>query len=464
MLKKTKDQKFNQSKRKHVLMITNHGCHAPKITVTIDTAGQNFYVNDYCKTLVHLGYKVTILNRGGFCHPINKNRHTGIVYYSEEWGEEIGDFCRIIYLEDENKKFIEKEKLTQEGIKQEVDDFFKKCEIINLDLKKIYYMNSHYWDSGILGLMINKEIQKKGVKKIPHVWTAHSLGILKQKNYKDEDPEVVKKLNFEQRIAYEKKVLNEVDGVVANAKVIKEVLPEYGVDIKSEFWFPPGVDTTNYHPRNKEDCLAAIRILVEETGMNQKQIIQIIENKVVFFEISRTQESKRKDVVLQAYQQLKNRDQAYLIMAINQGSSAYNQLIKLFKTGDNGDNQDIVLLDRFIKRNEGAELYALSDVFVTASQVESWGMTSHEAAASECAIIASQYVPSVYEVLKPEAAIIVSGDRPEDYTQAMDRLIQDKKLRIKLAGKAKTKVFDHYSWLSLSKNFLDQMKTQGVVE
>lgn len=33
---------FNKSKRKHILIITNHGCHAPLIEVTTDTGGAEF--------------------------------------------------------------------------------------------------------------------------------------------------------------------------------------------------------------------------------------------------------------------------------------------------------------------------------------------------------------------------------------------------------------------------------------
>ena len=78
---------FNRSKRKHILIITNHGCHAPLIEVTTDTGGQNFYVNDLAFALVKHRYKVTILNRGGYRHPITKVLHKGIVYYDGVWGE-----------------------------------------------------------------------------------------------------------------------------------------------------------------------------------------------------------------------------------------------------------------------------------------------------------------------------------------------------------------------------------------
>ncbi|MBD3164257.1 hypothetical protein GF323_03590 [Candidatus Woesearchaeota archaeon] len=68
----TQHNKFRNSERKHILMITNHGCHSPVIEVTTDTGGQNFYVNDLSEAFVRLGYKITILNRGGYKHPVTK--------------------------------------------------------------------------------------------------------------------------------------------------------------------------------------------------------------------------------------------------------------------------------------------------------------------------------------------------------------------------------------------------------
>ena len=454
-----KHEKFKQSKRKHVLMITNHGCHAPKITVTIDTAGQNFYVNDYAKALILLGYKVTILNRGGYTHPISKEEHKGIKYYEAEWGEEIGEFCRVIYLEDSIPEFIPKEKLDNENFIKEKEHFMQIASEINIDLNNIYYMNSHYWDAGILGIMINEELEKQGHKKLPHVWTPHSIGILKQKNYKDEPEEIVKKLKFPTRIAFEEKVIKEVDGVARTAEIMTDILKEYDSEVENNLWFPPGVDTTLYHPREKDECTNAIKVLSEETDKSEAEILKMIKEKTVIYEISRTQESKRKDTILDAFTNIENPDKAVLIMAINKGNETYDKLIEIY---EKNKDKNIILLDRFLSKTEAAELFALSDIFTTAAQMETWGMTSHEAAASECAIIASKYIPSVYEVLK-DYSIIIDDDKYYSYTQAMDELILDPEKRQKMAQKSKQLVFDHYSWKALTKNFLEEMKEKNII-
>ncbi|MBD3244999.1 MAG: glycosyltransferase [Candidatus Moranbacteria bacterium] len=455
-----KNEVFNKSKRQHVLMITNHGCHSPKIKVTIDTAGQNFYVNDYSRALLKLGYKVTILNRGGYAHPVSKEKQQGIKYYNKVWGEELGKYCRVVYLEDSWKKFIAKEEIKEKNLQQELDFLFDLAEKIKLDFEKIKYINSHYWDGGILGLKLNEELQKKHNLHIPHVWTPHSLGILKQENYNNEPKEIIEKLKFPKRIAYEEQIIKESEAVVANAKIVEQYLEKYQNRPKEILWFPPGVDTELYYPRELNQCMDAITLLANIKNIDIEVMKKIIEEKTVFFEISRTQESKRKKVILKAFTQIKSKDKAILIMALNKGSEVYENLMKIYNK--NKEKNNLILIDSFIERNQGAQLYALSDVFATASHVESWGMTSHEAAASKCTVISSKYVPSVTEVLK-EHAIIIEQEDPKKYAQAMEKLIENRELREEMAFNAFELVANHYSWKALGENFLKDLAKKNII-
>ena len=58
---------FLASRREHVLMITNHGVHQWQVIPGLpDTGGQNVFVNRFTDDLARLGFKVTIVNRGGY--------------------------------------------------------------------------------------------------------------------------------------------------------------------------------------------------------------------------------------------------------------------------------------------------------------------------------------------------------------------------------------------------------------
>ena len=93
---------FIKSEKPHVLMITNHGIHQWDVVPGLpDTGGQNVFVNQLSETMTGFSYKVTIINRGGYIHPITGERQRGLHYRDEN--------LRILYLEDGKDEFVRKE-------------------------------------------------------------------------------------------------------------------------------------------------------------------------------------------------------------------------------------------------------------------------------------------------------------------------------------------------------------------
>lgn len=450
-----KHKVFNKSKRKHILIITNHGCHAPVIKVTRDTGGQNFYVNDLSKAFLRLGYKVTILNRGGYKHPVTKKLHKGIVYYGHIWKKK-GPFCRLIYLEDNIDRFIKKENLTEKNLIKERDFFLKTAKKINLDLKNIYFITSHYWDAGILGILINEKLDKK----LPHVWTPHSLGILKRERYKNASKKRLKELKFPFRIKNEEKVISEVDGVVSTSGIIQDTLAKYKSKVKNHFWFPPGIDTKLYRPRKCKDCVIGLDVLKKITRLSEKEITNLIRNKVVFLEVSRTSKTKRKELVLKAFSKIKNKDSALLIMTLDDEGDIDDNIRKVYDKVK--DKCRIILIEKIIKEEEMAQIFSLANVYVLASVMEGWGMAMQQAAASRNAIISSKFTPFAVEVLK-ENCLIVHKNTARLYAEKMDTLIEEPNLREKLASKAHKIIKKRYSWSALSKKLMKKMKKKNLL-
>jgi glycosyltransferase involved in cell wall biosynthesis len=457
---KNKHKIFNESKRKHILIITNHGCHSPFIKVTTDTGGQNFYVNDFSNALIRLGYKITILNRGGYKHPETRKLHKGIVYYDNVWGKK-GIYCRLIYLEDGENKFIPKERLKKKNLEKERDFFLKIARKINLNPKKIYFISSHYWDAGILGILINEEIYKRYHKYRPHIWTPHSLGILKRANYKKASKKVIKALNFPTRTKYEEKIISTVDGVVATSGKIDSTLAKYKSKVKNHFWCPPGIDTGIFKPRTLDQCKEGINALKENLKLNKKEVLDLIKTKIVFLEVSRTAVSKQKDIVLKAFSRINNYNNAVLIMLAYNGTPVHEHLMDVHNNLKNKDN--IILFDRYLSKEEITQIFSFANAYITASLMEGWGMAAQEAAASHCAIISSKFVPFATEVLK-DNALIVNKNYPRLYAEKMDILIQEPHLREKLARKVYKITSKHYSWIALSNKLISKMKKRGRIK
>jgi len=91
----------------HVLMITNHGVHEWQVVPGLsDTGGQNVYVNQFTEAPIDLGYRVTIVNRGGYPHPVTGRPQVGSVAHPS-------GRARILYIEDGTPEFVPKEDMDE---------------------------------------------------------------------------------------------------------------------------------------------------------------------------------------------------------------------------------------------------------------------------------------------------------------------------------------------------------------
>jgi len=203
-----KHKAFLSSPRQHVLMITNHGIHQWEIIPGLpDTGGQNVFVNQFTEALAKMGFRITIVNRGGYPHPVTGERRTGLHYKDSHQ--------RILYLEDGSAEFVRKEDMNEripalaESLKR-----FLCAEGTEVDL-----IISHYWDGAQVGVLYNQSRREQ----VKHVWVPHSLGAIKKRNVPQER---WPGLRVDERIAVEKSLLPQLDGIVATSSAIKRALKE----------------------------------------------------------------------------------------------------------------------------------------------------------------------------------------------------------------------------------------------
>jgi hypothetical protein len=265
--------------------------------------------------------------------------------------------------------------------------------------------------------MIKEEIEARKRISLPHLWTPHSLGIMKRKNYEDAPADVIEKFSFPFRIKEENRIIGESDGVVATSNAIYRTLRDYEAKGKNLLRMPPGINTDDYRPRRIGECPSAIALLCRATGLNETEIANLLKTKVVFLEISRTARTKKKSVILKAFDSMKSKDQALLIINVERDSPLYSTMYRMRSGMDHRDS--VILLDHGVMATEAAELFALANVYVSASVMEGWGMSVQEAAASRCAIVSSKHIPFVTEILE-ENALVVRKDVSRLYAEKMD--------------------------------------------
>jgi glycosyltransferase involved in cell wall biosynthesis len=449
-----KHEAFLTSSRKHILMITNHGIHQWQVLPGLpDTGGQNVFVNRFTGELVEQGFRVTIVNRGGYPHPKTGEPRQGLRYRDEHQ--------RILYLEDGLEAFVRKEEM-HERLPHLVGalEHFLTEEGTRVDL-----ILSHYWDGAALGARYNRR-RDAGVH---HVWIPHSLGTVKKRNV---EPERWEDLRIEERIAVERSLVEKVDGVAATSSIIRRALREdYGYT-GPDLFLPPCVDVDRYHPRALGSDDELWDFLASRCDLSPEEV----RRRRIVTEISRTDTTKRKDVLIEAFAAAHRRvPESLLLVSIDEGQQPLAQeLFALIEERGVGDAVAVVgSVPEWLPR-----LYAASAVYCTPSVMEGFGMSAQEAAATGVPVVASDLVPFAVEHLlgeeiasvpvegsaEPlrvgEGAVVVPADDVRAFAQALERLLLDDELRTRLGEGARRITVPYFTWSSRVPAFLEAIDVE----
>ncbi|MGW8143842.1 MAG: glycosyltransferase [Anaerolineales bacterium] len=440
---------FLDSPRKHILNITNHGIHQWEIIPGLtDTGGQNVFVNQFSDALVDQGFKITIINRGGYRHPISGEMRTGLHYKNS---------CeRIFYLEDGFREFVRKEDMFEHipALKIALDEFLHK------DGSQLDLIISHYWDAAVLG---NAYLSDQP-EKVPHIWIPHSLGVYKKNNVSSSAWE---QLRVDERIKIEKQIVKEIEGVGATSGMIRVMLADDYDYHGKVFWLPPCIDTARFSPRKVEKGDPIWEFLGSQVNLDPEDV----QKRKIITEVSRTVANKRKNVLIEAYAEVKSEfPDTLLVVSIDEGEVALAQ--ELYGLIERLDLKGEVVTVGSIWEMLPT-LYAATYVFCTPSVVEGFGMTPQEAAATQVPVVSSDGVPFATEYLlgnqiqvlpNPdvkessvqvgEGAIIVPKDDVIGFAFAISLLLADDKLRDRMGKQAYRITIPEFTWEQVTKTFL----------
>ncbi len=440
-------------------MITNHGIHQWKIIPGLpDTGGQNVFVNQYTAALAKLGFKVTIVNRGGYPHPVTGEWRKGVHYKDEHQ--------RILYMEDGWPKFVRKEDM-DERIPSLVESL---KSFLNAEGARVDLIMSHYWDGAKIGILYNRDRQER----VKHVWLPHSLGAIKKRNV---PPDRWIGLRVDERIATERSLIPDLDAIAATSSVVERALREdYGYT-QAPLLLPPCVDTDRYHPREVSNEDNVWDFLSQRSGEGSEAALppaEVRECKIVT-EISRTDTTKRKDVLIKAFAEgaapaHQRTPNSFLVVSIDENQEDLAGKLKHLIRGLNLQNHIAVVGSVW---DLLPTLYAVTDVYCTPSVMEGFGMSAQEAAATGVPVVASHLVPFVTEYLlgtdakevhfkegSPplklgRGAIVVQADDVDGFAYALEMLLSDDELRKAMGQNAYHATVPYFTWENRVSDFLD---------
>jgi glycosyltransferase involved in cell wall biosynthesis len=448
-------QAFLASDRSHILMITNHGIHQWKVVPGLpDTGGQNVFVNQFAEELARLGFKLTIVNRGGYPHPVTGQWCRGLSYKDEHQ--------RILYLEDGVNAFVRKEDMA-ERIPQLVESLQR---FLDAEGTPVHLILSHYWDGALLGVMYNRSL----AEHVKHIWVPHSLGVIKKRNV---SPDQWRGLRIDERITTERSLIEELDSIASTSSTIRQSLQEdYGYS--GALFLPPCVDTDRYHPRAVSNQDRVWVFLGQRSGLTPEQA----RSSKIVTEISRTDTTKRKDVLIEAFAITQRRvPDSLLVISIDDTK-------KELAVGLKGMIRALNLQDHVAVVGSVWDLlptlYAVTDVYCTPSVMEGFGMSAQEAAATGVPVVASHLVPFVTEYLlgervdvidgakggapirRGQGAIVVQADDVQGFAYALEMLLTNDDLRNEMGGNAYRTTVPYFTWRSRVTAFLDAIDTHPV--
>ena len=440
---------FRASRRKHVLMITNHGIHQWRIVPGLpDTGGQNVFVNHFSAALAGLGFRVTIANRGGYAHPVTGRQQKGLRYKDEHQ--------RILYLQDSRPEFVRKEDMGAQ-VFELVEHLRRRFLGGDSQMDAII---SHYWDAARIGVLFNRSLPEP----VPHVWVPHSVGTLKKRNM---EPARWEDLRVDERIETEQRLIGALDGVASTSAAISEALAA-DYDWSDPLFLPPCVDPERYQPREVADDDPVWAALCEGSGASLEQI----RGRKIVTEISRTDRTKRKDVLLRAFARVREQaPDSFLVVTIDddQQPALATELRGLAR--DLGLQGHVAVLGSVWDLLPS--IYAVTDVYCTPSVMEGFGMSIQEAAATGVPAVSSDLVPFAVEYLRGADheifdvaggtqiqqgrwAMVVPADDVAGFAAALLRLLGDDELKAMMGAAALEITVPYFTWESRTRDFLQR--------
>ena len=433
-------------------MITSHGVHEWQVIPGLpDTGGQNIFVNNFSEELAQQGFRITIANRGGYPHPKTGQPRNGLHYKDENQ--------RLFYVEDGLDRFVRKEDMAEQipELVRSLDAFIEE------DGAAIDLIISHYWDAAVVG----ERYRHRTDCQKPHIWVPHSLGAIKKRNV---SPEQWEELRIDERIASERDLVRELDGIAATSPIIRDsIVADYAYSGLMLF-LPPCVDPGRFHPREVAEDDDVWDFLSERAGISSEEI----QKSKIITEISRTDWTKRKDVLIKAFALVQQEiPDCLLCVSIDDSqheiASELNDLVDELGVRDRmaivGSVWDIL-----------PTLYAVSDVYCTPSVMEGFGMAVEEAAATRVPAVTSHLVPFATEYLLGETgeefapdgpgdcevvgegAIVVQADDVDGFAKALKTLLKDQDMCLEMGERAYQITIPYFTWKSRTRAFLEEIE------
>ena len=283
-----------------------------------------------------------------------------------------------------------------------------------------------------------------------HIWTPHSLGIIKERNYWDKHVSQLRALKFCERNSHEQMISEQAPLFCSTSPEIWATLYAYYNQCADViFDFPPCLDTEIFRPRKHSELTAAYAYLAEKSGLTEHQL----KDSKIIFESSRMDKTKRKDLLLRAFSQVaRETDDTYLFIGGGpDGNPVFKDLKKI--KAEYPELEGRAFLLGFMPSYMVGELFSVPDLYVSASEMEGFGMSVSQAASAGVAVVSSDLIPFATQFASEAAVVVPAGD-VDAFADAMLEMLANDEKRQAHAEKL-YEIAQELNWVNTSRKYID---------
>ena len=363
-----------------------------------DAGGMNVYVRELVAALAHGGADTTV--------------------YVRRWRDDLPKRLavepgfEVVHI-DAGDPNLSKEQLP--GI---VDEFADGVRA-HLAIDPADVLHANYWLSGVAGHRLKHELD------LPMVSTFHTLARVKAETG-DVEPQ--------NRIDAESDVIACSDIITANSVVeLHELVRHYGADPSRIEIVPPGVDHAFFSPGSRRGARQAL-------GLGDEPVLLFV---------GRIQPLKGVDVAVEALSRLRDPRARMLIVGGSSGIEGDDHAAEVHDLITDQGLDDRITVVPPQPHHVLSTYYRAADVTIVPSRSESFGLVALESAACGTPVVASDVGGLRTLVDHGRTGLRVPGRDPDDFAEAVERIISDPIFAGRLSERA-AEAATAYTWTSMA--------------
>lgn len=363
-----------------------------------DAGGMNVYVRELVAALAHGGADTTV--------------------YVRRWRDDLPKRLavepgfEVVHIDAGDPN------LSKEQLPSIVDEFADGVRA-HLAIDPADVLHANYWLSGVVGHRLKHELD------LPMVSTFHTLARVKAETG-DSEPQ--------NRIDAESDVIACSDIITANSVVeLHELVRHYGADPSRIEIVPPGVDHAFFSPGSRRGARQAL-------GLGDEPVLLFV---------GRIQPLKGVDVAVEALSRLRDPRARMLIVGGSSGTEGDNHAAEVRDLiTDRGLDHRITMVPPQ-PHHVLSTYYRAADVTIVPSRSESFGLVALESTACGTPVVASDVGGLRTLVDHGRTGLRVPGRDPDDFAEAVERIIGDPTFAERLSERA-AEAATAYTWTSMA--------------